>query len=215
MARQVLDEPRLILVANENAGTTGCTGVFIDGCQQGDAFAGRACLAEQDRGDFGLLDAVVHIGVNRKGSVLAVQRLGGRDHDALLVGASLLIRRVVVGAVAVRADARGIVVTARGVAVAVVGEGVGEAVAAIVDLACLVIPGCADIEQLVVVVGSQILDAAEHRRAVLREVAADVERRAGKSRRHYGQRHGSRHDRRSDFLKRHHVPIPLSFIVGV
>ena len=96
-----------------------------------------------------------------------------------------------------------------------VGRLGSEAVAAIVDLACLVIPGCADIEQLVVVVGSQILDAAEHRRAVLREVAADVERRAGKSRRHYGQRHGSRHDRRSDFLKRHHVPIPLSFIVGV
>ena len=46
VARQVLDEPRLILVADEYAGTTGCTGVFIDGCQQGDAFAGRACLAE-------------------------------------------------------------------------------------------------------------------------------------------------------------------------
>ena len=36
-------------------------------------------------------NAVVHIGVYAQHGVGAVERLGGRDHDALLVGASLLI----------------------------------------------------------------------------------------------------------------------------
>ena len=204
VARHVLHKPGLILVGDEHAGTAGCTRVLVDGGQQFNAFAGGGSFAQHDSGDLGLFNAVVHIGVYVQGSLVAVQRLGSGNHDALLVGASLLIGGVLVGVVAVGTDALGIVVAAGGVAVAVVGEGVGEAVAAVVHFASGVVAGGADVEQLVVIVGAQILNAAEHSSAVLGEVAADVERRAGKGGRNHGKRHRTSNEGRSNFLLQRH-----------
>ena len=48
------------------------------------------------------------------------------------------------------------------------------------------LPGGADVEQLVVIVRAQILDPAKHGGAVLCEVAADIECRAGESGRNHG-----------------------------
>ena len=200
VARQVLHEPGLVLVGNEHAGAAGCTGVVVDGGQQGNTLAGRGSFAQQHRGDLGFLNAVVHIGVYAQHGVGAVERLGGRDHDAILVGAGLLIGGVLVGAVAVRADTQTVVVPAGGVAVAVVGEGVGKAVAALVHLARGVLPGGADVEQLVVIVGAQILDPAKHGGAILGEVAADIECRAGEGGRNHGKRHRTGDESRSNFL---------------
>ena len=204
VARQVLHEPGLVLVGNEHAGAAGCTGVVVDGGQQGNTLAGRGSFAQQHRGDLGFLNAVVHIGVYAQHGVGAVERLGGRDHDALLVGASLLIGGVLVGAVAVRADTQTVVVPAGGVAVAVVGEGVSKAVAALVHLARGVLPGGADVEQLVVIVGAQILDPAKHGGTILGEVAADIECRAGEGGRNHGKRHRTGDEGRSNFLLQRH-----------
>ena len=212
VARQVLHEPGLVLVGNEHAGAAGCTGVVVDGGQQGNTLAGRGSFAQQHRGDLSFLNAVVHIGVYAQHGVGAVERLGGRDHDALLVGASLLIGGVLVGAVAVRADAQTVVVPAGGVAVAVVGEGVGKAVAALVHLARGVLPGGADVEQLVVIVGAQILDPAKHSGAVLGEVAADIECRAGEGGRNHGKRHRTGDESRSNFLLQRHNSIDPSLV---
>lgn len=116
------------------------------------------------------------------------------------------------GAVAVRADTQTVVVPAGGVAVAVVGEGVGKAVAALVHLACGVLPGGADVEQLVVIVRAQILDPAKHGGAVLCEVAADIECRAGEGGRNHGKRHRTGDESRSNFLLQRHNSIDPSLV---
>ena len=204
VARQVLHKPGLVLVGNEHAGAAGCTGVVVDGGQQGNTLAGRGSFAQQHRGDLSFLNAVVHIGVYAQHGIGAVERLGGGDHDAFFIGAGLLIGGVLVGAAAVRADAQTVVVPAGSVAVAVVGEGVGKAIAALVHFACGVLPGGADVEQLVVIVGAQILDPAKHGGAVLGEVAADIECRAGKGGRNHGKRHRTGDESRSNFLLQRH-----------
>ena len=210
MTSQVLHEPSLVLVGNEHARTTRCTGVIVDGSQQLHAFPRGRCLAEQDGRDLGFLNAVIHIGVHVQHSVHAVQGLGRRDHHALFVRASLFIRRVVVRAVAVGADAQTIVVTAGRITVAVMGKGVSKAIAALVQFTGRVVAGSADVEQLVVIVGSQIFDAAEHRRSVLRVIAADIKRRAGKRRRNHSEHQKQRTDDRSNFLKRHRIDSPFT-----
>ena len=116
------------------------------------------------------------------------------------------------GAVAVRADTQTVVVPAGGVAVVVVGEGVGKAVAALVHLARGVLPGGADVEQLVVIVGAQILDPAKHGGAILGEVAADIECRAGEGGRNHGKRHRTGDESRSNFLLQRHNSIDPSLV---
>ena len=116
------------------------------------------------------------------------------------------------GAVAVRADTQTVVIPPGDVAVAVVGEGVGKAVAALVHLARGVLPGGADVEQLVVIVGAQILDPAKHGGAILGEVAADIECRAGEGGRNHGKRHRTGDESRSNFLLQRHNSIDPSLV---
>ena len=85
-----------------------------------------------------------------------------------------------------------------GVAVAVLGEGVGEAVAADVFLTGGVVSGGADVEQLVVAVGD-VLRAGQDRFAACGQAGADVDRRAGQ-RAHGGETQGQcKHQGNTDF----------------
>ena len=86
------------------------------------------------------------------------------------------------GLTAVRADAilrRAVIIAERRVGVAVLGKGVGEAVAAVVHLAGGMDASGNRVEQLVVAVGN-ILRAGEHRRAVRSEVGTNINSGAGK-----------------------------------
>ena len=211
VARKVLHKPCLVLVRNKHTGAAGCTGGVVDRGQQGHALPGSGGFTEQDRGDLSFFDAVVHIGVLCQNSLHAVKGLRGRDHDALFVGASLLIGGVVVGTVTVRADPQGVVVPACRVAVAVVGKGVTEAIAAVVELPGLVLASSTDVVQLVVIVGAQVLNAPEHGGAILGQVTANVKCRTGRSRTDHAERCHGNDDCCSNFFE-YHNRIPSLFV---
>ena len=103
-------------------------------------------------------------------------------------------------------DAGQVVIAERGVAVAVLLEGVGEAVAADVLLTGGVVAGGADVEHLVVAVGD-VLGAGEHGGAVRGQGRANVDGGAGRGA-HTAQAQGQRQNQRQQSLhvlhKRYH-----------
>ena len=208
MAGDVFDVPGLVLVGDEQAGAAATARFVVDAQKQLHALLGGGRLAQHDGDDLGFLDAGVGVGIDRFDRLRAADGLRGADGHAHLVGAARLIGGVLVGAAAVRADvvhAVAVVIAESGVAVAVVGEGVGKAVAALIDLALGVRARGADVEELVVAVGD-VLGAGEHRRAVRRQVRADIDGCAGQ-RAHGGEAHDQREDERDKHFglhKKHH-----------
>ena len=208
MAGDVFNVPGFVLVSDEQAGAAAATRFVVDAQKQFHAFFGGGRLAQHDGDDLGFLDAGVGKGIDRFHGLRAADGFRGADSHAHLVGAGRLIGGVLVGAAAVRADvvhAVAVVIAESGVAVAVVGEGVSKAVAALIDLAFGVGACGADEEKLVVAVGD-VLRAGEHRRAVRRQIRADIDGRAGQ-RAHGGKAYRQREDERDKHFglhKKHH-----------
>ena len=192
----VFDVPGLGVVGDKDARAALAAHGVIDVQQKIDGFLGGGAFAQKHGGDFGFLDAGllaerIH---GLDGLAGAAEGLGGGDGQAHFVGAAGLIGRVGMLAAAVGAEAGEVIIAESGVGVAVLGEGVGEAVAALIHFACLVLAGGRHIEHLVVAVGD-VLRAGEHGGAVFGQVSTDVNRRAGKGRnggqaQHCGQGQG-------------------------
>ena len=181
MSRGVLHVPSLGIVGDQDAGAAAAARFIVDAQQQLHRFLGACGLTEQNGGDFGLLDTQILVGIHLVQRVGAADGLGGAHGHAHLIGAARLVGGVGVGAAAVRAlaaDRVAVVIAEGGVGVAVLGEGVGEAVAAVVHLARDVLSGRADVEQLVVAVGD-VLRAGQDRLAPGGQAGADIDRRAG------------------------------------
>ena len=207
-ASHVLDVPGLVVVSDEDAGAAlGAHGV-VDAGQQVHGLLGGGALAQQHGGDLSFLDAGLLVeGVNRLHSLAAAgEGLGGRDAQAHLIGTARLVGGVGMGAAAVRAEAGEVVIGEGGVAVAVLGEGVGEAVAALVDVASLMQARGRNVEHLVVAVGD-ILAAGEHGGAVSRQLGADINSGAG-GRAHSAQAQDQRHNQRQQGLHVLHKGLP-------
>ena len=176
----VFNIPGFLVVGDENTGAARAARRVVDAQKQLDRFLRRGRFAEQHGGDFGFLDAGVQIGIGLADRACAADGFGGAHGHAHLVGAARLIGRVGVGSAAVRAlviDRRAVVIAEGGVAVAVLFEGVGKAIAAGVFLSGRVLSGGTYVKELVVAVGN-ILGTGEHRCSVRSQVGADVNRRA-------------------------------------
>ena len=178
----VFDVPHFLVIRNEDAGAARRADRIVNAQQQFDCFLRRRGFAQQYGRDFGLFNALVGVRIN------FIQRIGaadgfGRAHAyAHAVRSACLIGRMCMGLTAVRADAilrRAVIIAERRVGVAVLGKGVGEAVAAVVHLAGGMDASGNRVEQLVVAVGN-ILRAGEHRRAVRGEVRTNINSGAGK-----------------------------------
>ena len=155
MTGVVFDIPDLFLVAYQNAGAFLCADRVVDVKQQLNALLCRACFAEQNGGHVAFAHSAADHRVN--GLKVAAALPAECDHcgngNTLFVCAAFLHRSVGVSAVAVGADAAEIVIARCGVGVAVVAEGVGKAVAALIYAACRMLAVFADIGDLVIAVG--------------------------------------------------------------
>ena len=182
-AGDVLHIPGFGVVRDEDAGAGLGAHVGVDAQQQLDRFLGGGGLTQQDGGDLRLFNAGLLVeGVDLLDQLgAAADGLGGGDGHALLIGAGGAVGVVLVGAAAVGAhiaDRRAVVVAHGVERIGIMGEGVGEAVAAGVRFAGLEGAGFIDEHDLVVAVGD-ILGAAEHGRAVGSQAGADIHGGAG------------------------------------
>ena len=80
MTAQVLDEPGFVLVGDEHARAVHRADGVVNGGQQRNAFLSGCRLTEQNGRDFGFLNAVIRIRIDRKDLILAAQRFGCGDH---------------------------------------------------------------------------------------------------------------------------------------
>ena len=169
-AAGVFHIPGFLVVCNKDAGAACTACVVIDAQQQLHGLLGGGGFAQQHGGDFRFLNACILIRISFGNDIGAADGFRSGNGQPHFIGTCRLIGSVGVGAAAVRANivhTGKVIILEGGVAVAVLGKGVGETVAAIVHFTGLVHTGGNGKVHLVVAVGN-VLRAGKHGGSVRR-----------------------------------------------
>ena len=209
VAGEVLHIPDFVLIGNEYAGFFLGTHGVIDVQQQLHALLGCGGLAEEDGGHVALAHTAADHGINAGDLFVGPQRHHCGNGHALFVGANLLHGGMGMGLPAIGAHAGGDVIGGGGVGVAVMGEGVGESVAALVHTPGLVLAVLIHIGNFIVAVGV-VLTSRQEGRAVACQIRAHIHHGAGRSTDHAQQQGGChRCHQEPNFLHRFHFCSPF------